>query len=1789
MAFILGLKPVFAAPSPGQTTPSFFTHDPRRETEVKHTFPATYDKVQQAEVLSLEPLTMVRFLLDDLLFDDRCSVAAVVHPIKARIDSFHGLLEPFPTISSAFANKGELHYNVSPLGSPKQGESEAVSFDELLSPLLAHYRAFMGSLRSSHPDGCTALSVWWTTILQATLLFALWVTTMIIYSGCHFGLCIVREVKSQQTRLRVSGHQRWSFVPKRYKYAPGLPRRFATLSMVMLSTQFDSHICGGLIKLKPPKIRARPLRRVPVKGPDPSMTEFCRREYAVASIDGLFKAKTRPVGTYANFKHELFWRFNAPERARMASVPRWHARRYSLLSTPNPPMLSRNQGELLDHRSWLNGRWASGWNPDDALSSCPQIGFKLDNYSQDLPKDAVYGELHSKIEQAFGLRKAPIIEETSITKRLGLFAGSDPTIDPDWLVHLKCEIDDRSKEETGLVGMVVDTGASTCTTPNKDDFVGPIEYGNFGEVQTAEKGALVKIEGRGLVRWKAIDALGKFAFLECWAYYIPDMPIPLFSPQSYCQFHAMDKDDMYYGGNATSFFLKTIGGEALRFPIDGGSNLPFLLVKPDTDNEGCPTCHSIDNNAPCCRNSKPRQEQSATRKFAQFTVFDERNQNLTRSQKEILLWHHRLGHIAWKHLQVLMTRCTQVSSKVTSDCSPCINPKNTGAANCDAPLCAACELGRAHRKGSGAHKSKRVPDKINTVSGEKLSPGDVVSIDQYVCAVRGRLPFKRGREHESLRYCGGTIFLDHATGFVYVSHQVSFSAAATITAKELFEQEMARTGVKVKRYHTDNGIFKAAAFMDSLEEEQEITFSGVGAHWQNGVSERSIKTVTEKARAMMIHAAIHWPEEYNMNLWPFAMDYAAFLYNHTPTVKSGRAPVEKLCNIELNCKHINRARVWGCPAYVLDARLADGKRIPKWERKARLGQFLGGSTKHSSMIGLIRNLNTEYISPQWHVVYDELFTTVPSAGLTDRDLEAIWVDLFQTSRDYYGDMDSDREEDRPPPLHEDWLTDAERRARRRRNNQVDDADDDEDEIEVGDDGDEDDPDVREERCSDSSEQTPSLQNEESDTGSQLHDDIERTSSIPGSPIARRTRSRANEENETQTRTEPRRRLSRRANRGRRTEPTYADEYQEANLNVARSGYIGERWKMLVRTPSSKAIAFRAIELRCSADVLMMNLDWTTRATSSQGKVVQRHEEKMTDPITKEITYWHPLILAAKANQEDYPSLRDVLKMSQEDQDAWFKAMHEEMRALEEMGTFELVDREEAESSGKQIVPMTWALRQKRNPSGLPTRKKARCCLRGDLQEDISSRNDVYTPLVDWSTVRMLFGLAIHEGYVTKQVDFRLAFVQSPLPEPLYAELPAGGWKSSNPGKVMKFTRSIYGDRRSPQLWFKFLKAGLEARGWKASALDPCLYLRGDAIFTVYCDDGIFFAKTQKAIDEAVASLQVPLTDPQTGKELPDGHAFDLEYEDDLAGYLGVEIRRTDDGAMHLTQTHLTRRIIAALGLEDANPVATPATGPLHRMEDSPPRREAWNYRSVVGMMQYLCNNTVSEIAFAVNQVARYGNSPRHIHEQAVKRIGRYLKGTLFTDENGQERARGTIFKMTPEDRNKPLQVNCWADADFAGCWNAEQQRDPDTARSRTGYVISLKGFPIVWKSQMQTLVSLSTAEAEYAALCAAMRSLVPLRTVFYEVVDTFKIPAERVSLISHAYEDNEACLHVATADPPRLTARNKSWNVKHHWFREQLGDIKILPIASTDQLADVFTKALTQDLFEKFRKQLNGW
>ena len=126
-----------------------------------------------------------------------------------------------------------------------------------------------------------------------------------------------------------------------------------------------------------------------------------------------------------------------------------------------------------------------------------------------------------------------------------------------------------------------------------------------------------------------------------------------------------------------------------------------------------------------------------------------------------------------------------------------------------------------------------------------LKPGARIHVDHLESSVSGRLVQSFGKEPEHQCTHGSAVFMDAASGYVHVEHQVSLSATDTIQAKQSFERSAIEYGVNVEAYHSDNGVFTAKEFMKELTEKgQGIRLSGSGAHFQNGFVENGIKIVT---------------------------------------------------------------------------------------------------------------------------------------------------------------------------------------------------------------------------------------------------------------------------------------------------------------------------------------------------------------------------------------------------------------------------------------------------------------------------------------------------------------------------------------------------------------------------------------------------------------------------------------------------------------------------------------------------------------------------------------------------------------------------------------------------------------------------------------------------------------------------------------------------------------------------------------------------------------------------------
>ena len=333
---------------------------------------------------------------------------------------------------------------------------------------------------------------------------------------------------------------------------------------------------------------------------------------------------------------------------------------------------------------------------------------------------------------------------------------------------------------------------------------------------------------------------------------------------------------------------------------------------------------------------------------------------------------------------------------------------------------------------------------------------------------------------------------------------------------------------------------------------------------------------------------------------------------------------------------------------------------------------------------------------------------------------------------------------------------------------------------------------------------------------------------------------------------------------------------------------------------------------------------------------------------------------------------------------------------------------------------------------------------------------------------------------------------------------------------------------------------------------------------VYVDDAILTGPSKEELEQAYDELD---------------SEFSISYEGDLSDYLGVHIERTENGGIKLTQSKLIETIIKDMNLlERTKPRRTPAKSSLilNSGADKKDHLANWKYRSIIGKLNFLEKSTRPDIGYAVHNCARFMENPKENHTEAIMDIVRYLKGT-----------KDKGIELNPNDSS----FECYVDADFAGLWDSESAEDDrTTARSRTGYIIKYGGCPIVWSSKLQTEIALSTTAAEYVALSTAIREVLPLMEMLEEIVKLGVMPTAPTPIIRcKVFEDNAGALKIAKA--PKMRPRTKYLNTKYHHFRDQVesGRIRLEPISTEHQQADILTKALSEDLFIRFRTEILGW
>jgi hypothetical protein len=1061
------------------------------------------------------------------------------------------------------------------------------------------------------------------------------------------------------------------------------------------------------------------------------------------------------------------------------------------------------------------------------------------------------------------------------------------------------------------------------------------------------------------------------------------------------------------------------------------------------------------------------------------------------------------------------------------------------------PKCAACQFGKQTRKVSPGTVSSAIRDKQGTLKTGHLLPGQEISVDHFQSSAKGRLLSSAGRTSENEMFSGGCLFIDHASNFVYIEFQVHLSTPETLKAKENFELFCRDHGVIPQTYRSDNGrAFLSSEFTAHLSKfAQTSRFAGVGAHHTNGNAERAIRTIMSIARTMMLHAAVHWPEVADSTHWPMAVQHAVYLHNHVPNPSTGIAPVDVFTKTRFEQRKLNDLHVYGCPVYVLNHTIADGKKIPRWQPRSQRMINMGHSPHHASTVPLVLNPNTGYFQTPFNVVFDDWFATIATdlADLPDFNSPE-WAKVFGDSVFQYV-LDDD---DVADMIDLSTSGDVTIRGHRERVAAA-----------IMDDNG---PPIRPLPVAPPAVDPPTPASAASPSSPVFIRDSHHV--VPTDvPMSDPSSSTVDFGPPDKERMSPTREML----QTRETHPVLTPIAVDRSMES-----VMEQREMQLEPPSNHVDSPAPKQSKPTPPPLSPRRSSRTRSTPNRfgydntqgrGYLADTSFAYPCDFGSYNMFYENGLstpFAYGSTTSTDPDTMGWDEAMRDTDRDLWLIAAQQEISALEDHGVWEEVDIDDAQ--GRQILPGTWVFRRKRSPDGEIRKYKARWTLRGDLEKEVY---DTYAPVVAWSTVRIFLVLSMTLGWETCSIDFANAFVQAKLDRAMWAHLPRG-FASTRPGRTcLRLIKSIYGTRIAPKLWFEHLFTAFFDMGFIQSKLDPCLLFKKDIMIVVYCDDCGIASKETKEIDNLIKDFE--------------RRGFQLTREGSFSEFLGIKFEKGDNGAISMTQKGLINKIIAATGMEQCNPNWTPATQLALGIDpDGEEMTDSWNYRSIVGMLLYLSTNTRCDISFAVSQVARFSQNPKKSHATAVKTIVRYLHRT---------RDKGTIVTL-----KKSIHVDCYVDADFGGLYRRDPDDEPSAVKSRSGWIIFLGNCPLIWKSQLMPEIALSTLEAEYQALSQSIRQVIPIRSLIIELTAGLEISTELQSTIhSRVFEDNNGALLLATSQ--RITSRTKYFLVKWHFFWEHVkkGTVSILKIDTKEQRADYLTTGLSREVFETIRKLVQGW
>ena len=489
---------------------------------------------------------------------------------------------------------------------------------------------------------------------------------------------------------------------------------------------------------------------------------------------------------------------------------------------------------------------------------------------------------------------------------------------------------------------------------------------------------------------------------------------------------------------------------------------------------------------------------------------------------------------------------------------------------------------------------------------------------------------------------------------------------------------------------------------------------------------------------------------------------------------------------------------------------------------------------------------------------------------------------------------------------------------------------------------------------------------------------------------------------------------------------------------------------------------------------------------------------------------------------------------------WISAMQDELTQFTRSKVWELVPQPENTS----IIGTKWVFRNKLDENGTVVRNKARLVAQGYTQMEGIDFDETYAPVARIESIRMLLAFACHKDFKVYQMDVKSAFLNGILEEEVYVKQPPGFEDATNPEYVYKLYKALYGLKQAPRAWYERLSKFLLENNFKMGTADKTLFTRQEKddilLVQIYVDDIIFGSTNNDLCKEFSEKMS---------------REFEMSMMGELNFFLGLQIRQSDEG-IHISQSKYCKEMLKKFDMENTKPVSTPMSTSDKLTED--PKGipvDTKKYRGIIGSLLYITASR-PDIQYSVCKCARFQAAPKESHLSAVKRILRYLKGTINL---GLWYPKGVPFNLV-----------CFSDSDYAG--------HLVDRKSTSGTCQFLGGCLVSWFSKKQNSVSISTTEAEYIAAAKCCAQILWMK----QTLADYNVKFDVISI----WCDNTSAIDLSKN--PVLHSRSKHIDIRHHFLRDHVnkGDIKISHIETENNIADIFTKPLSSERFAKLRLDL---